>query len=89
MWQPCDVKWPCGELKVRFTVQGTVPSAFAVLHGLAGGLGKDDALQLCKLQDLHVVHHHAHIRHHVVGQVAGKNLAIWLGSGAKHFISLS
>lgn len=70
-------------------VRGTVPSAFAVLHSLAGGLGEDDALQLCELQDLHVVHHHAHVGDHIVGQVAGKNFAIWLGSDTKHFISLS
>lgn len=71
-----------------FSVQSTVPSAFAVLHGLAGGLGKDDALQLCELQDLQVVHHHAHIRHHIVGQVSGQNFAFWLGSETKHLISL-
>lgn len=79
----------CGSLKEWLTVQGTVPSAFAVLHSLAGGLGKDDALQLCELQDLHVVHHHTHVRHHIVSQVAGKNFAFWLESDTKHFISLS
>ncbi len=57
----------------------SVPASFAVLHSLAGGLREDDALQLSELQDLLIVDHDSHIRHHIVGQISRQHLAIWLG----------